>query len=128
MPGLAAAILIAHSAQAQTAAQTAPQSPAGSAAAAQAPPATPPKPHLDLSVRGAFSDRSYVADTSADPASAPRTAVDRRLGSDALVGQVGYLCGIEAYAASSQDEGGGPLSGFGRRGTFLGASLGYAFR
>ncbi len=103
------------------------------AGAAHAQILTPPSPAglgraLDLTVRGAFVERPATSETA--PNDAPwRTAIDHRFADDAVVGQIGYLCGIDGYPSNSQDAGGGgPLSGFGQRGTFLGAKLGYAFK
>src|SRR4051794_32462265 len=55
-----------------------------------------------------------------------KTAVERR-SSDGLTGAVGYLCGIDKFADRASERRAGPTSSYGRQGTFLGASLGVAF-
>ena len=55
------------------------------------------------------------------------TALDRRFASDRVVGQVGYLCGLDSHAFGDPGSR-GPASGFDREDTFLGAKLSYAFK
>ncbi len=76
------------------------------------------RPPLDISLPG---------DISAGRSDAARTAVDHRFAGQSLVGQIGYLCGLDRYAPNAAGHGGGPGSVQAQSGTFLGASLGYAF-
>jgi len=82
---------------------------------------------LKLPRPGADFALSYSAAAGAGHPSQGRTALDRRVG-DGLNASVGYLCGIDRYAPDSYQHGGGPDSGYGHKGTFLGASLGYSFK
>ncbi|HEY2481131.1 MAG TPA: hypothetical protein VGI30_02885 [Caulobacteraceae bacterium] len=83
---------------------------------------------LDLSLTGSWRGRAYPRASAIETQIAPRTAVDHRLGSDALVGQAGYLCGIGGIGPDDDAPRGGPASAFEHFGTFLGAKVGYAFR
>jgi hypothetical protein len=83
---------------------------------------------LDLSLRPDGLVRAYPQSSAREDAVRPRTAVDHRFAPDGLVGQAGYLCGIGGIGPDSDALRGGPASAHGHSGTFLGASLGYAFR
>jgi len=65
--------------------------------------------------------------SAARPGSSP-TAIDHQFSPDGVVGSVGYLCGIDKLDPDSYQRGGGPTSTYGHQGTFLGASLGFAFK
>ncbi len=60
--------------------------------------------------------------TGAPPAN--RTSVEQRFGPDAMMGSLGFLCGLEPHSDRSP----GPASTFGPVGTFLGGKLSYAFK
>jgi hypothetical protein len=98
-----------------------------SASEAQIAPAAPPL-RLDLSDHGAFLARPIPQASAADLVVEPKTAVDHRFGQDGPIGQAGYLCGIGGLGPDGDALRGGPASAHGHSGTFLGASLGYAFR
>jgi hypothetical protein len=98
-----------------------------SAADAQAAPAPPPL-RLDLSDHGAFLARPIPQASAAETIVEPKTAVDHQFAPSGLVGQAGYLCGIGGIGPDGDALRGGPASAHGHSGTFLGASLGYAFR
>ena len=97
--------------------------------AAQASPATgaPGRPLLDLSARRPAITADYGPQIAAKGPFLGHTAVDHRFSPDGVVGSVGYLCGIDGLARDGEG-GAGPASTFGHQGTFLGASLGYAFK
>ncbi|MEO8115590.1 MAG: hypothetical protein ABI655_14480, partial [Phenylobacterium sp.] len=56
---------------------------------------------------------------------APRTSVDHRFGPAGLVGQAGFLCGLQP---SLDHAGGREITGFDPHGRFVGAKLSFAFR
>lgn len=85
------------------------------------------RPMIDLTARRPAAGQSYGPANSPGPTVQARTALDHRFAPDGVVGSVGYLCGIDGLARDGE-AGGGPTSTFGHQGTFLGASLGYAFR
>ena len=58
----------------------------------------------------------------------PRTSVSHRFAEDGPVGSVGYLCGIKPFAPDAYEASRGPVSGFERGLTYLGANLAIAFR
>lgn len=87
-----------------------------------------PLTHLDLSDDRAVLFRPYVRTSAAEDPIDPKTAVDHRFGSNGPVGQAGYLCGISGIGPDNDGPRGGPASAFEHFGTFLGASVGYAFR
>lgn len=78
----------------------------------------PGRPALDLSI----TDRTWSRERASP------TALDHSFAPDGLSAQVGYLCGIGGIGPDANPDHGGPASTFGRQGTFLGASVGYAFR
>lgn len=108
---------------------------AGAACAQAVAPVAPraselrPVTRLDLSDDSAFGIfRPFAkAGASEDPID-PKTAVGHRFGADGPVGQAGYLCGIGGIGPDNDGPRGGPASAFEHFGTFLGASVGYAFR
>lgn len=87
-----------------------------------------PPNHLDLSDDRADVLRPYARTSTTEDPIDSKTAVDHRFGSDGLVGQAGYLCGIGGIGPDNDGPRGGPASAFEHFGTFLGASVGYAFR
>ena len=111
-------VCAASAAAAQTASPTAQVSPASGA---------PGRPLLDLSARRPAITADYGPQIAAKGPFLGRTAVDHRFSPDGVVGSVGYLCGIDGLARDGEG-GAGPASTFGHQGTFLGASLGYAFK
>jgi hypothetical protein len=110
-------VLFAQSAWAQT------SSPLAQAAGQ----ANAPRPLFDLSSHVALS-RPLRQESTVELAIEPKTAVDHRFGPGGLVGEAGYLCGIGGIGPDTDAPRGGPASAFGHSGTFLGASLGYAFK
>jgi hypothetical protein len=85
------------------------------------------QPLIDLSARRPEAAVDYGPHIVAKGPFQGRTAVDHRFSPDGVVGSVGYLCGIDGLARDGEG-GAGPASTFGHQGTFLGASLGYAFK
>jgi hypothetical protein len=83
---------------------------------------------LDLSSHAAALARPLRQETTVELAVETKTAVDHRFGPDGVVGEAGYLCGIGGIGPDADAPRGGPASAFGHSGTFLGASLGYAFK
>jgi hypothetical protein len=83
---------------------------------------------LDLSSHAVVIARPLRQESTVELAVEPKTAVDHRFGPDGLVGEAGYLCGIGGIGPDADAPPGGPASAFGHSGTFLGASLGYAFK
>lgn len=83
---------------------------------------------LDLSSHAVAFARPLRQESTVELAIEPKTAVDHRFGPDGLVGEAGYLCGIGGIGPDADAVRGGPASAFGHSGTFLGASLGYAFK
>lgn len=86
------------------------------------------RPALNLPRSGDGFGLSYTPVSTGRAPGVAKTALDHHFASDGVVGQVGYLCGIDKYAPDSYQSGGGPNSGFGKQGTFLGASLGVSFK
>jgi len=117
--GAIVALTFAQSAWAQTSSPLPPV--AGEAAVAMRPP-------LDLSSHAMALARPLRQESTVELAIEPKTAVDHRFGPDGLVGEAGYLCGIGGIGPDADAPRGGPASAFGHIGTFLGASLGYAFK
>ena len=103
---------------------------ASASAQVVSPSATPApaRPGLVLPRPGDGFGLSYTPVSTGRAPGVAKTALDHRFASDGVVGQVGYLCGIDKYAPDSYQSGGGPNSGFGKQGTFLGASLGVSFK
>jgi hypothetical protein len=87
-----------------------------------------PVTRLDLSDDRAFLSRPYDKPSAAEDPIDSRTAVDHRFGPHGPVGQAGYLCGISGIGPDNDGPRGGPASAFEHFGTFLGTSVGYAFR
>ncbi|MEO8926353.1 MAG: hypothetical protein ABI306_04240 [Caulobacteraceae bacterium] len=85
-------------------------------------------PRLDLADRRAFLAKPPGESGSTEQTAQPRTTIDHDFSADGFTGQVGYLCGIDTFAPDADGIASGPPSTFGRRGTFLGAKLGYAFK
>jgi hypothetical protein len=114
---LAAAVvaLVAGAASAQTVS-------ADQLAVAQAGPA------LKLARADGDFAAPYVSPAKEQGPNLGHTALERRLNEDSLTGAVGYLCGIDRFEPDSYQHGGGPDTSVGHKGTFLGASLGYAFK
>jgi hypothetical protein len=83
---------------------------------------------LDLSSHAVVLARPLRQESTVELAVEPITAVNHRFGQDGLVGEAGYLCGIGGIGPDADALRGGPASAFGRSSTFLGASLGYAFK
>jgi hypothetical protein len=90
-------------------------------------PAKPPM-RLHLSDDRAIVVRPYARGSAAEDPIEAKTAVDHRFGREGPVGQAGYLCGIGGIGPDNDAPRGGPASAFEHFGTFLGASVGYAFR
>ncbi len=61
------------------------------------------------------------------PAGVARTSVDHRFSQGGLTGSLGYLCGVNSFAAGASPDT-GPASSFGRASTYLGAKLSLPFR
>jgi hypothetical protein len=117
--GAIAVLSFAQSARAQT--SSPPPQGAGEANAATRRP-------LDLSSHAVALARPLRQGSTVEVAIEPKTAVDHRFGPDGFVGEAGYLCGIGGIGPDADALRGGPASAFGHSGTFLGASLGYAFK
>ena len=83
---------------------------------------------IDLSRGRPSATISYAGASVMRHDGVAKTALDHRFDSEGVVGSVGYLCGMDHLAPDTNISGGGPTSGFGRQGTFLGASLGYSFK
>ena len=83
---------------------------------------------LDLSSHATVLAHPLRQESTVELAVEPKTAVDHRFGPGGLVGEAGYLCGIGGIGPDADAPRGGPASAFGHTGTFLGASLGYAFK
>ena len=86
------------------------------------------RPRLDLSSHAAMLAHPLRQESVVERAVEPKTAIDHRFGPDGLIGEAGYLCGIGGIGPDADALRGGPASAFGHSGTFLGASLGYAFK
>jgi len=73
-----------------------------------------------------FGPRAAVGRPSAvEVAVLPRRSVDRRLGSDRLIGSAGFLCGRQPGVRAS---GAASAAGYDPHGRFLGGKLSLAFR
>ena len=83
---------------------------------------------LDLSSHAGVLARPLRQESAVEQPVELKTAVDHRFGPTGPIGQAGYLCGIGGIGPDTDALRGGPASAFGHSGTFLGASLGYAFR
>ncbi|HEX7761556.1 MAG TPA: hypothetical protein VF459_18760 [Caulobacteraceae bacterium] len=118
------ALTLATTVSAQTAIRT--DASAALTAAAFGKPTGPPA--TDLSASRRLPTVSYAGAPILRHDGVAKTAIDHRFDADGVVGSVGYLCGMDHLAPDTNLSGGGPTSGFGRQGTFLGASLGYSFR
>ena len=69
----------------------------------------------------------YARTAEPGQAGVARTSVDHRFSSAGLVGSLGYLCGVNSFAAGANADT-GPASSFGRASTYLGAKLSLPFR
>jgi hypothetical protein len=83
---------------------------------------------LDLTLRPDGAARAVPQASAIEAPIQAKTAIDHQFAPEGLVGQAGYLCGIGGLGPDSDALHGGPASAHGHSGTFLGASLGYAFR
>ena len=83
---------------------------------------------LDLSLKWDGAARAVPQPSAIEAPIQAKTAIDHEFEPEGLVGQAGYLCGIGGIGPDDDALRGGPASAHGHSGTFLGASLGYAFR
>ncbi len=129
---LAGAVMSSASAAGAQTVSSAPRSaaPVGASAALTAAAFSKPsgQSFVDRSGAARSSTISYAGAPTLRHDGVAKTALDHRFDADGVVGSVGYLCGMDHLAPDTNLSGGGPTSGFGRQGTFLGASLGYSFR
>ena len=102
------------------------------ASAATAAPIADPQPAAALTsvqsdlARAVFAPRPKAGAPFAPETQLP-TAVSRKLDSDRVIGQLGYLCGLDSEGRDLASRG-GPASSFDKVDTFLGAKLTIAIR
>ncbi|HEY5289444.1 MAG TPA: hypothetical protein VIJ59_05380 [Caulobacteraceae bacterium] len=73
-------------------------------------------------------DRAQVDGSTIERPIEAKTAVAYRFAPKGLTGEAGYLCGIGGIGPDGEVARVGPASAFQNFGTFLGATLAYAFR